>query len=85
MQRRSRPGLRLTRRLEADRVAKREACASAITPIRVAAYLGGLQEEDDRIDIVRNVWDDQMADRVRLLDAFEHTRQCNDTRQQRVA
>jgi hypothetical protein len=36
----------------------------------VQAYLAGLQEADDRIDIVRNVWNDQMADTERLLDAL---------------
>jgi hypothetical protein len=34
------------------------------------AYLGGLQEADDRIDIVRNLWLEQMADTERLLDAY---------------
>jgi hypothetical protein len=36
----------------------------------VQAYLAGLQEADDRIDIVRNVWNDQIADTERLLDAL---------------
>ena len=36
----------------------------------VQAYLAGLQEADDRIDIVRNVWIDQIADTERLLDAL---------------
>ena len=36
----------------------------------VQAYLAGLQQADDRIDIVRNVWNDQMADTERLLDAY---------------
>ena len=36
----------------------------------VQAYLSGLQEADDRIDIVRNIWLEQMADTERLLDAF---------------
>jgi hypothetical protein len=40
----------------------------------VHAYLSGLQEADDRIDIVRNIWIDQLSDTERLLDAFEHAR-----------
>jgi hypothetical protein len=36
----------------------------------VQAYLAGLQEADDRIDIVRSVWNDQLADTERLLDAL---------------
>ncbi|NQX26568.1 NAD(P)-binding domain-containing protein [Microbacteriaceae bacterium VKM Ac-2854] len=36
----------------------------------IEAYLAGLQESDDRIDIVRAVWNEQMADTARLLDAF---------------
>jgi hypothetical protein len=36
----------------------------------IQAYLAGLQEADDRIDIVRNIWNDQMADTERLLDAL---------------
>lgn len=36
----------------------------------LAAYFGGLQEADDRIDIVRNLWLEQMADTQRLLDAY---------------
>ena len=36
----------------------------------VQAYLAGLQEADDRIDIVRSVWNEQMADTERLLDAY---------------
>ncbi|MFW0794863.1 NAD(P)-binding domain-containing protein [Gordonia sp. CPCC 205515] len=38
---------------------------------RVAHYLGQLQEADDRIDIPRDIWNDQLADTHRLLDAFE--------------
>ena len=34
----------------------------------VHAYLSGLQEADDRIDIVRNIWIDQLSDTERLLD-----------------
>jgi cation diffusion facilitator CzcD-associated flavoprotein CzcO len=36
----------------------------------VERFLAGLQEADDRIDIVRAVWNDQMADTHRLIDAF---------------
>ena len=36
----------------------------------VERYLAGLQDADDRIDIVRAVWNDQMADTHRLIDAF---------------
>lgn len=37
----------------------------------IGAYLSGLQESEDRIDIVRAIWEDQMADTKRLLTAFE--------------
>lgn len=40
----------------------------------VEAYLSGLQEPEDRIDIVRSVWLDQMADTERLLDAYQQMR-----------
>ncbi|MGO2751101.1 MAG: flavin-containing monooxygenase [Pseudoclavibacter sp.] len=36
----------------------------------VGGYLEGLQEAEDRIDIVRAIWDEQRADTERLLDAF---------------
>ena len=36
----------------------------------LTAYLSGLQESEDRIDIVRDVWLEQLADTRRLLDAF---------------
>ena len=36
----------------------------------IEAYLSALQEADDRIDIVRAVWNEQMADTQRLLDAL---------------
>ena len=39
----------------------------------IAAYLGRLQAADDRIDIPRHLWDEQLADTNRLLDAFEAT------------
>jgi len=37
----------------------------------VAAYFANAQEDDDRIDIVRAVWEQQLADTDRLLDALE--------------
>lgn len=40
----------------------------------IEGYLAGLQEADDRIDIVRAVWNDQLADTERLLDAFQLAR-----------
>lgn len=40
----------------------------------IEAYLAGLQEADDRIDIVRATWNEQMADTTRLLDAFARAR-----------
>ena len=40
----------------------------------VGAYLSALQTPEDRIDIVRVDWDQQMADTARLLDAFEQAR-----------
>ncbi|MEU6145619.1 FAD-dependent oxidoreductase [Streptomyces sp. NPDC047081] len=40
----------------------------------IEAYLAALQEADDRIDIVRAVWEDQMADTARLLDAYPQAR-----------
>ena len=36
----------------------------------IQAYLSALQEADDRIDIVRAIWEEQLADTRRLLDAF---------------
>ncbi|GAB3062357.1 hypothetical protein [Sediminivirga luteola] len=36
----------------------------------LAGYLGRLQDADDRIDIVRAVWQEQLADTLRLLDAY---------------
>lgn len=36
----------------------------------IASYLEALQEPDDRIDIVRAIWNDQLIDTDRLLDAF---------------
>jgi Flavin-binding monooxygenase-like len=38
----------------------------------IAAYLGTLQEPEDRIDIVRDLWLQQLADTERLLDAFDY-------------
>ena len=43
----------------------------------IQAYLAGLQEADDRIDIVRNIWNEQMADTERLLDAYAAIRPTN--------
>lgn len=40
----------------------------------ISSYLGELQEPDDRIDIVRAVWDEQRADTERLLDAMKAAR-----------
>ncbi|WP_036318416.1 hypothetical protein [Microbacterium sp. B24] len=40
----------------------------------VAEYLGRLQEADDRVDIVRVTWLEQLADTERLLDAFAFSR-----------
>jgi hypothetical protein len=39
----------------------------------IAAYLGRLQGADDRIDIPRDIWNDQIADTERLLEAFAAT------------
>lgn len=36
----------------------------------IQTYLSALQEPDDRIDIVRVVWEGQLADTHRLLDAY---------------
>lgn len=36
----------------------------------IAGYLAGVQDPDDRIDIVRAIWNDQIADTERLLNAF---------------
>ncbi|MFE5838106.1 flavin-containing monooxygenase [Arthrobacter sp. NPDC056493] len=40
----------------------------------IAAYLSALQAADDRIDIVRAVWEEQMADTRRLLAAYPKAR-----------
>ncbi len=40
----------------------------------VGSYLAALQEPDDRIDIVRVVWNEHLADTERLLDAFAAAR-----------
>lgn len=50
-----------------------EAAPDGFAP--VAAYLERMQEPDDRIDIVRVTWLDQLADTARLLDAFAFSRQ----------
>ena len=44
--------------------------AAAAGPRALPPSLGALQKQDDRIDIVRNVWNDELADTERLLDAF---------------
>lgn len=36
----------------------------------IQTYLSALQQADDRIDIVRNIWEAQLADTHRLLDAY---------------
>jgi hypothetical protein len=41
----------------------------------VQAYLAGLQEANDVIDIVRAVWEEQLADTDRLLAAYASARQ----------
>ncbi|WIB34398.1 FAD-dependent oxidoreductase [Curtobacterium sp. MCSS17_005] len=41
----------------------------------VADYLGRLQADEDRIDIVRNEWFDMLADTERLFDAYENARE----------
>ncbi|WP_159502300.1 NAD(P)/FAD-dependent oxidoreductase [Microbacterium sp. 18062] len=40
----------------------------------VQEYLAALQDADDRIDIVRAVWNEQLADTERILDAFSASR-----------
>lgn len=54
-----------------------ESAAGGFAPI--AAYLGGLQDAEDRIDIVRAVWEQQLADTDRLLAAFELSRSVDDS------
>jgi hypothetical protein len=54
-------------------IALHEASSTAFAP--VASYLAGLQDDEDRIDIVRAVWNDQLADTERLLDAFATARE----------
>lgn len=44
----------------------------------IARYLGSLQTADDRIDIGRAVWEEQMADTGRLLQAHPQTRKLQD-------
>lgn len=39
----------------------------------IAAYFARLQEADERIDIPRHIWNDQIADTERLLDAYTAT------------
>ncbi len=40
----------------------------------IAGYLGNLQEEEHRIDIVRSIWNDQIVDTERLLEAYRAAR-----------
>ncbi|KAA9395490.1 NAD(P)/FAD-dependent oxidoreductase [Kocuria coralli] len=49
-----------------------EATADGFTPVQ--AYLSRLQEADDRIDIVRATWEEQLADTDRLLAAYSTAR-----------
>lgn len=44
----------------------------------IETYLAALQIADDRIDIVRAIWEEQMADTRRLLDAFAKAHQPQD-------
>ncbi|OKH66312.1 dimethylaniline monooxygenase [Mycobacterium sp. SWH-M3] len=37
----------------------------------IAEYFGRLQDADDRIDLPRDIWNGQLVDTERLLDAFE--------------
>ena len=53
-------------------VALHEAAPSGFAGIQ--AYLAGLQQADDRIDIVRVTWSEQLADTERLLDAYSLSR-----------
>lgn len=45
-----------------------ESSPQGFTPVQ--AYLAGLQDAEDRIDIVRDDWDQQLADTDRLLAAY---------------
>lgn len=40
--------------------------------VPLSAYLARFQEAEDRIDIVRNTWVDQMRDTWRLVESYEH-------------
>jgi hypothetical protein len=44
----------------------------------IQTYLSALQEPDDRIDIVRVVWEEQLADAHRLLDACPQAQKLKD-------
>jgi hypothetical protein len=50
----------------------------------IETYLAGLQEPFDGIDIVRVVWEDQMADTERLLDSLEQARSIDAMKSVRV-
>lgn len=43
----------------------------------IAEYLGSLQEGEDRIDIVRDIWNEQVEDTERLLNALHAARSGN--------
>lgn len=42
---------------------------------KIEAYLSAFQIADDRIDIVRAIWEEQLADTSRLLDAYRKEQQ----------
>ena len=46
----------------------------------LSAYFAALQESEDRIDIVRTIWNDQMADTERLLTAWSTGRRTDRVR-----
>ena len=57
-----------------QRLSRQDDCPARTSPAgrgaRITAYLSTLQDSEDRIDIVRDVWVEQMEDTERLLDAF---------------
>lgn len=53
-------------------IALHEAAEGGFAPLQ--SYLAGLQEAEDRIDIVRTIWNDQLEDTDRLLTAYESAR-----------
>jgi cation diffusion facilitator CzcD-associated flavoprotein CzcO len=56
-------------KLIADMIARHEAAGPQ--GLALAKFFAGVQEPESRIDIVRAVWNDQMADTERLLRALE--------------